>query len=626
MAKLSVDQAKERVLLLLGAGSTVSAAMEGADGRSIKTYENWRAADKEFAKRADAARQRASRAKDAGTDPTLHTLTFADWRKRFLGQETYPHQQMWIDVLEGREPKVFHPSITYAPGDERLLCINTPPFHAKSVTITQQYVTYRLCMNPAFRVMIISKTAEMASKFLLSIRQMLTDPLFAELQAAYAPQGGFKPQRGEGRWGNNLIYLAGRNLDAADKAAKDPSVQAVGIGGQVYGARADLIILDDAVDDSNAHAYEKQFDWLTRTVMSRAKDGKILLVGTRVAPADLYSHVLNPDTYMTGRSPWTYIAQPAVLEYAEDPTDWKTLWPRSTQPLDETGSDVRDADGTYPAWDGPALTRVRNSNRPGVWALVYMQQQVSEDMTFHPLCVWGSVDRRRKPGPLVPGGLGHPRNGAEGHRVVLSIDPAGTGEAFVLVYSIDPSTRERWVLNAWGDTNTKPSWYADKIEQVVPLYGVHEVVIEQNAYASWIIHDERIVAFCRDRGVVITPHFTGHNKQDPDFGVATMASLFGTRRRIQEGGREEHAGDSVIHLPDPDLSPGVKALIEQLLTWVPGKLGRQLRQDGPLCLWFAELRARNHLQGGSRPQATHARSRFLTPRARARQGVVPVGF
>lgn len=624
---LSQQQAKDRVLLMLSAGSTVAAACEAA-GRTTKAYENWRSADKDFAAKADAARHNAGRAKTAGKDGDIFNLSFAEWRRRYVGRETYAHQQMWIDVLEGNEPDVWHEAITYRPGSNpRLVCINTPPFHAKSTTITVEYVVYKLCMNPAFRVMIISKTAEMASKFLYSIRQMLTDPMFAELQAAYAPPGGFKPDRGDGRWGNNLIYLAGRNVDAADKASKDPSVQAVGIGGQVYGARADLIILDDAVDDSNAQAYEKQFDWLTRTVMSRAKAGKILLVGTRVAPADLYSHVLNPDTYMSGESPWTYIAQPAVLQYAEDPKDWETLWPKSHQPLDEASDETPDENGMYSAWDGGSLQQVRASNRPGVWALVYMQQQVSDDMTFHPVCVWGSVDRRRKPGPLIAGAWGHPRQGAEGMRVIMSVDPAGTGEAFILVYAIDRATSERWVLNAFTGTNTKPSWYFERLREIAPVYGVHELVIESNAYASWIIHDENITAFCRDHGIVITPHYTGTNKQDPDFGVATMASLFGAMNEKHEGGEKVHVKDSnKIHLPDPDKSPGVKALIEQLLTWVPGKLGRQLRMDGPMALWFAELRARLYIQGGDAKPKSHATSRFLSPRARRRQGVVPVGF
>ena len=621
------ERAKAGALDAIRLGATMQEAAD-AVGRTKKWLENCRAEDKEYGAKIDAARARRQNARVAGKDPDLYNLGFEDWRKRFLKQDTYPHQRMWIDVLEGRPPKVFHPAITYLNRSDRLILINTPPFHAKSATITQEYVTYKLCMNPAYRVVIISETAESAKKFLFSIKTMLTSPDFVELQEAYAPEGGFKPQRGDGRWGENQIYLNARGADAVEKAAKDPSVQIVGIGGAIYGARADLTILDDAISDKNAAAFEKQFDWLTRTILSRSKAGKVLVIGTRIAPGDLYSHLLKDEVYVNGKSPWTYIAQPAVLEFSDEPTDWTTLWPKSSKPMDEAADERPGEDGLYRCWDGPALNEVRNANRPGVWALVYQQQQVSEDMTFHPLCVWGSVDRRRKPGPLRAGAWGHPYNGSEGMRCILSIDPAGTGEAFMLAMAVDRMKRERWIMNAWMGNHTKPSWYADLIEQIVPEYGIHDLVVESNAYASWLIHDERIVAYCRDRGVRIVPHATYNNKNDPDFGVASMSSLFGSTRRREAGrgaetGQLDHAGDNVIHLPDPDQSAGIKALIDQLLIWVPGKRGGQLRQDGPMALWFAELRARTYLFGADKPQTTHLPNRYLSRRAAGRRMVIP---
>ena len=629
---LSMEQAKDGVLALIKQGKSVEDACR-AVSRTRKSYENWRADDKAFAAAVDEARERRDKATSQGKDGDLLNLTFAEWRKRFLGLDTYPHMQLWIDVLEGREPTLMHPSVRYEPaenGQRNRILINTPPFHAKSATVTQQWITYKLCMNPAMRVMIVGKTAEAASKHLYAVRQYLTDPNFIELQAAYGPADGFKPQRGEGRWANNLIYLAGRNLDAADKAAKDPSVQAVGIGGAIYGARCDLIILDDAVDDTNYSAYEKQFDWLTRTVQSRVYDGKLIIVGTRIKPMDLYAHLLNGDNYMSGKTPWTYLAQPAVLQYAEDPKDWTTLWPKSSTPMDEGGGDTADENGLYPAWGGERLHAIRSSLAPGTWALVYQQEQVSEDMTFHPTCVWGSVDKRRSPGVLRPGEIGGRRNGMEGMQTILSIDPAGTGEAFMMVYAIDRQTRERWVLQAWMGSNTKLSWYADMIEQIIPEYSVTDLVIERQGYSNWLYQDERIVNFCRQRGVKISPHYTGvGNKIDPDFGVASLASLFGGLTKRENAGNSDHDGQNIIHLPNPDKSPGVKALIDQLLTWVPGKSGSKLRQDGPMTLWFAEMRARTILFGagpdGERHQFARG-NRFLTARARQRQVVRPSLF
>jgi hypothetical protein len=628
---LTMEQAKAGVLALIKQGSTVDEACKSVS-RSRKAYENWRSQDKAFAAEVDQARGRRDKAAAQGRDADLSNLSFAEWRKRFLGLDTYPHQQLWIDVLEGREPTLMHSSVRYEPAGKRnRVLINTPPFHAKSATITQQWVTYKLCMNPALRVMIIGKTAEAAAKHLHAIRQYLTDPNYAELQSAYGPPDGFKPQRGEGRWTNFLIYLAGRNIDAADKAAKDPSVQAVGIGGAIYGSRCDLIIGDDVIDDTNWSNFEKQFDWITRTVQSRVKNGKLILVGTRIKSIDLSSYLLKHENYNSGKSPWTYLGQPAVFEFAEDPEDWVTLWPKSTTPMDEDGEQEPDENGFYTAWDGPSLAEVRDSIASTTWALVYQQQQISEDMTFHPTCVWGSVDKRRQPGVLRPAELGGRRNGMEGLHVILSIDPAGTGEAFMMVYAVDRQTRERWVLQAWMGNNTLPSWYQRMIEQIVPEYGVTDLVIERQGYSNWIYQDEKIVDFCRQRGIRISPHYTGQgNKVDPDFGVASLSSLFGGLTRRENAGNLDHDGENIIHLPNPDKSPGIKALVDQLLTWVPGKSGSRLRQDGPMALWFAEMRTRSLLfgateNGGHQSNFVKA-NRFLSARARDRRAVRPSFF
>lgn len=616
---LNKDEAQKIVLTEIARGASVAEAMKGVS-RSVKTYENWRAEpDGKFAEAVDKARGKNYRAREKKVDPALYELDFVTWRKRFLGAETYPHQLMWIDVLEGKEPDVYHPAITYHKGSDNRIIINTPPYHAKSTTITRDYVVYRLCMNPAFRVLIVSKTMEFATKLLFGIKQLLTDPAYLELQVAYAPRGGWKPERGQGRWGNSLIYLAGRSAGAVDAAAKDPSVQAVGIGGQIYGARTDLTILDDAVDDTNVTQYEKQFDWLTRTVLSRGRSAKVLVVGTRIAPTDLYSHLLNDSIYPSGESPWTYLAQPAVLQYAEDRNDWVTLWPRSTQPLDEASDDDADENGLYPAWDGPSLYKVRGENRPAMWALVYQQQQTSDDMTFPSAAVWGCVNKRRKPGPLHAGALGHPHHGSEGMNIIGSVDPAGTGQAFILVYAYDRQTKRRYVLNAWMSTDTLPKWYQERIFEITPAYGVTEWVIEKQGYSNWIYHDEAIMTFCRQRGVKISAHYTGAgNKIDPDFGVASMAPLFGSLSKNPDG-RELYNRDGIIELPDPDYSAGIKALIEQLVTWVPGISGAKLRQDGPMALWFGETVARRYAMGGDKPPPNHARNKYLSRRASARR-------
>ena len=194
------------------------------------------------------------------------------------------------------------------------------------------------------------------------------------------------------------------------------------MGGQIYGARADLIILDDCITTANAHEYEKQINWLQKEVITRlGKNGKLLVVGTRIAPTDFYKELRDPKHWSGGKSPFTYMGMPAVLQYAEKPKDWETLWAKSDVPWDGD-EDTPDENGLYPKWDGPTLARRRGEVTPSTWALVYQQEDVTEDSIFPAELVQGSINGMRKRGPLRPGAAGHPGQ-VEGYTVV-GFDPA----------------------------------------------------------------------------------------------------------------------------------------------------------------------------------------------------------
>lgn len=610
-------EAKRQVADLIAAGYKVADAMHAVN-RAVKTYENWRADDLSFRAKVDGIRDARSSARKRGLGEDVTNIDFATWRKQFLNQETYPHQQAWIDVIENRGYEARDGEL-FELADPNRCIINVPPFHAKSQTLTVEYVTYRICMNPNIRVIIVSKRQDQANKFLTAIKRRLTSNQWASLQATFAPDGGFKPLRGEGKWGANSFYVAG-----TDSGEKDPTVEALGLGAQIYGSRADLIILDDCVVLANAHEFEKQIEWLESEVENRVRDGKIIIIGTRLAPRDLYTELRNGERYLSGKSPWSYLRQPMVLRYSEKPEDWVTLWPFSTSPL-ETGQ-AREANGLYSAWPGPKASQVRSRKPARVWSLVYQQQDVADDAVFSPIAVMGSCDRRRKAGPLRAGGWGHPRNGMEGQYIIASMDPAMSGDTFTLVGAVDKPTKRRRLMNAWVQGSPSPQYIRDLIKSVTVEYGVHEWVIEQNAFQLFLIYDEEIRSFCRGRGVKITPHYTSRNKQDPDFGVASIAPLFGDVKRIQDGtGRQTHEGNNLIDLPDPDSSEGVRTLIEELITWVPGKKGKDLKQDGPMALWFFELRCREALglhRAGTKN--THfLENRYLTRGDMAKRIVIP---
>jgi hypothetical protein len=617
---LSKAEAQKKVLAGIAAGLSVAEACEQAQ-RTVKAHENWRATDPDYARAVDEARFNRAQAVKQGKDADVSNIDFETFCRDFLNQPLYPHQKIWVDVLEGKKEPELHDSMTYKPGDKSRVLINVPPNHAKSMTLTIQYALYRLCMDPNIRIIIVSKTQQLAKDFLWAIKQRLTSPRWAALQAAFGGPNGFKSS--ESGWSADRIYLSDELRTSGEK---DPNIQAIGLSGQIYGARADLIIVDDAVTLTNAAEYEKQIRWLTQEVASRlpGAGGRLLVIGTRVAPVDLYSELLNPDRFISGKSPWTHLAMPAVLSYAEDPNDWETLWPVAQEPWDGSENAEPDENGNYPRWDGYHLSRVRDQIPARIWALTYMQLGVSEDSVFDPICINGSQDKRRRPGLLVPGAIDHPRRGMEGLYTILSLDPAMAGDSFAIVMAVDRQTQKRYVLQAWVQHSPTPEWIRNLIKSVAVEYSVNEVVVETNAFQLFLFHDPEVNEFLRQRGIRMQPHYTGRNKQDPDFGVASVAPLFGSTRGVNDGaGRKVHSGDNLIHLPRVDDSEGLKALVEQLITWQPGVRGNKLKMDGPMALWFAELRAREMLHVGKNIQH-FTKNPYASKRDRASRVVVPL--
>ncbi len=607
MSENSADIAKRIILGCISEGMTIEAAC-GSAGKSIKTYEYYRRTDKQFADKVD--RTRLGLKDKAFASGDVHDLTFAEFRQRFLHSRTFPHQQNLVDVIEGREPGWLHPSMKYEPGlaSNRVL-INIPPNHAKSITITVDYVTWQVCRNPNFRVLIVSQTQQLAADFLYAIKQRLTHPMYEALQTAYAAGVGFNSKSAS--WQATRVTFGDELRESSEK---DPNIEAVGIGGQIYGKRADMIIVDDAVTLKNANEFEKQIRWLTQDVRSRLNPtGKLIVIGTRVASVDLYRELRQEDRYPGGLVPWKYLAMPALLEADEDPDKWVTLWPYSDMPFDGQTEAEKTEEGLYPRWSGRNLYNERQAMDASTWALVYQQQDVSENAAFDPVCVRGSIDGMRKSGRLEPGHPGHPKD-LSGFTFICGMDPAIVGDTAAICYAIDRATSKRYIVDALKITRPSPQQIRDIILNWTSLYSPSEWIIEKNAFQAFLTQDEGIRQHLATRGVLLKEHHTGSNKWDSGFGVASMATLFGTK---QHDGK--HHRDNLIHLPS-DQTENVKALIEQLITWTPTTKGKT---DMVMALWFCEIRAREMLNYGQ--YATHhLKNPFLTSAEKRKRVVVNI--
>jgi hypothetical protein len=597
---------KEQVLNAVRAGISIPAAMALVN-KKADTIRQWMNRDPIFAADLEAAKEEGQKQSFDAMGVEKESMPFKDFSKAFLDQTVFPHHQDWVDLLEGREPSWLHPSMKYEPGESNRLLVNVPPEHAKSTVITVNYSTYRIALNPNIRIIVVSKTLNKAREFVYAIKQRLSHPRWLKLQTAYGPDGGWKNDADT--WRTDTVYLGG---DARNSSEKDPTLQALGMGGQIYGARADLIILDDCVTTANAHEWEQQINWLQKEVITRlGKNGKLLVVGTRIAANDLYKELRNPKHWSGGHTPFTYMGMPAVLEYAEEPKDWTTLWAESDIPWDGDNDSPKE-NGFFPKWDGETLFKRRSEVTPSTWALVYQQEDIQEDSIFPPALVAGSTNGARKKGILQRGAVGHPTQ-IETH-TVIGFDPAmgDKAHAAFAVVAYNRADGKIYVLDCVNMSEPTPQKIRATIEELVQKYKPQELRVEINAHQKAYSLDDELRNWLASYGVRLDAHFTGKNKWDTSFGVASMSTLFGTMRE------EKFQRNNIIELPSSENSEGIKALTQQLLTWKPDTRGKT---DCVMALWFAIIRCRELMQSANRG-ASHAYNRWATRAQKDRRGSV----
>jgi hypothetical protein len=597
------DVAQKRVVEAIREGAKVAEAMEKV-GRKEETYRDWM---KESWFKSQIAEIRAvagRRATKGGPAPVPDFPEFCE----LLGEPLFPHQLRIYDVMEGREPRDLHPRMVWEPGDpERVVC-NMPVGHAKTNTFSINYVVWRIHKDPNIRVVIMSKSIDLARDIVGAIKQRLTSHVFQDVIGKYAPEGGWREP--EGTWAENRIRVNGRT-----SGHKDATVQALGIGGQIYGKRSDLIILDDVVTLSNVGQWETQLRQVTQEIETRippGSGGRLIVLGTRIATVDLYMKLRELKDWNDDKV-YSYFAQPALLDEGDGkPENWVTLWPYTK------------VDGELvEMWSGPRLAKRRNNAR--TWSLVYQQQNTPDDAVFNPDSVEAAINGRRLHGLLKAGALGHREQGMNGLWVIGSVDLAVSGYTAMFVGAVDKLTKKRYILDAVNVQGMGTTTRVNLMQEWTQKYGINEWVIERNAFQGSIFTDEPFKQWMYAHGAILTPHTTGTNKHDPDLGVQSMAPLFESCVELGEDGRPHRRKDGgLIELPSRTSFPVMNQLIEQLITWAPkDQIGKGQKTDLVMALWFFELAARKYI-GFENEMPLHMNNPWLSLRDRGQRRVIDI--
>lgn len=570
-------------------------------GRARETYRDWRKTDAVFKAAADRVREDLK----AGITTTSDVPDFPEFCERYLRLPLPRHHLRIWDVIRGLAPRDLRDSMRYQPGHDpgRYMIINVPPDHAKSTVWAKAYALWLICKDPNVRIGMVSKSASFARKQLGQIKFWLQNPeLFPELHAAFAPEGGWKSDdKADGlAWRENMIYVRGRS-----QAEQEPTVEALGIGSQIYGTRFDVLILDDVEDFASAGQYEQHANWIGQEVFNRLhpETGQLIVLGTRVGVVDLYRHLRDEAKTWDEQPFYTYFAQPAIVENeTSHHDDWEVLWPERL--------------------DAAKIMRARSAmTDQRRFAFVYQQNDVPDEATFPTEAVNASANRQRYHGPMQGQVPGHRDRGMDGLYVIAAWDPASSaGRNAFVVEAVDRESKHRFVLDVWIKKGAVPRETIALLKDWTVKYGVKEWRIEKNAVQQFITQLPEIRDFLTQNGCRLVEHQTYGNKWDPNMGVeGTLVPLFLSCVDDVDGrlvAKKQATG--LISLPSPAKSKHVAELMAQLKAWEPNN--SKLTQDGVMALWFAELAAMRYLRAGSQGTSHTNQSRYTTRRSMAARG------
>ena len=143
-------------------------------------------------------------------------------------------------------------------------------------TLIGLYCAWRLYHAPETRILVLAADHALATKMVATVRRIL---------ARHPLCGALMPDAGDGPWASDRFTVA------RDVVLRDASMMAAGIGGNITGTRADLIICDDVEVAGNCDTPGKREELrerLTEVEFILVPSGTILYVGTPHTSESLY--------------------------------------------------------------------------------------------------------------------------------------------------------------------------------------------------------------------------------------------------------------------------------------------------------------------------------------------------
>ena len=229
------------------------------------------------------------------------------WRGIAGQVENGEFQDEWYEILQGDDrPSRLH--------------IQSAREHAKTTCLSVKYPLWRVGRNPNLRVMIVSKSATLATSILREIQQ--------NIESNRQLQQVFPAMKSDSPWSASELQVK----RSRGVILKDPTFVGVGLHGPLTGKRADLIIIDDPFDESEVRTEaqrKKVEDWIEKVLLpTLTPRGELVAVGTPWHYDDYWMRLEGKSVEKGGN----YVVKkyPAIKNYHPDTPveDWEVQWPQ----------------------------------------------------------------------------------------------------------------------------------------------------------------------------------------------------------------------------------------------------------------------------------------------------------
>jgi hypothetical protein len=426
---------------------------------------------------------------------------------------------------------------------------------------------YELGRDPSLKVAIISNTNDLAKKITRQLGQYIQkSPQLHEVFPALVPTDDpTLPWRAQAL-----------TVKRPGMGAKDPSIQAAGMHGNIIGSRIDLLILDDVLDFENTNTpapREDAYRWLKYIMGRMTEGGRVWVIGNAWHPDDAM-HRFEKDGFYSVRFP--VILPDGKITW---PERWsmdrivKARGPSGLGPLEFARQLMCQARDDTSArfkreWVDLCIEKGRGCRFLENINQLFDEQNLTEEERSEYAEATEAIWRLSGKGGILTG-------------VDLAVQKGDSNDETVLfTIFVDGSTGMRRVLSVRAGKWTGP----EIIQQIVKC---HEdfggmFIVENNAAQAYIAQFLQA-----GTAIPVVPFTTGRNKAHPEFGVEALATeLANGKWQIPS-----HAG-----------ADGKPVMHKEVMDWVSELLFYDPKEhtgDRVMASWFAREGARRFVDSGT---------------------------